>query len=205
MICSLIFSQFYTLQEYGQDEKEGVPPDVRIACQVDETYQHVNGESWFDPSAIDSWLTEQEDGSIVCAAGDASGDPTLFRLDDVNGYYQQSIDSEQPVKLSLSESIYQGLFLQLVDTNMIGMFANANFLGVIILGAGFGIALNKLSKKSKLCDTRWEYSICLNSFKLICDSCFHLSAGWSELGKNLKHSVDGGAYGSIHVLHSVDY
>ena len=78
MICSLIFSQFYTLQEYGQDEKEGVPPDVRIACQVDETYQHVNGESWFDPSAIDSWLTEQEDGSIVCAAGDASAIQRCF-------------------------------------------------------------------------------------------------------------------------------
>jgi len=154
VICSLIFSQFYTLQEYDQAENEGLPPDVRIACKVDETYNAVNGQSWLDSSAnIDSWLTEQEDGSVVCAAGDGTGDATLFRMDDVNGYYQQSIDSEQPIKLSLSESIYQGLFLQLVDTNMIGMFANANFLGIIILGAGFGIALNKLSKKSKLSDT----------------------------------------------------
>ena len=39
--------------------------------------------------------------------------------------------------------------MQLVDDNMVGMFVNNNFLGVIVLGAAFGVALTRLTKKSK--------------------------------------------------------
>ena len=41
-----------------------------------------------------------------------------------------------PAKLTLGESLYQGLFMQLIDVNMFGMFVGGNFLGVIVLGAG---------------------------------------------------------------------
>ena len=36
-----------------------------------------------------------------------------------------------------------------MPSNFVGVFVDANFLGVIVLGAGFGVALNRLSKKSK--------------------------------------------------------
>ena len=39
--------------------------------------------------------------------------------------------------------------MQLVDDNMVGMFVNNNFLGVIVLGAAFGVALTRLTQKSK--------------------------------------------------------
>lgn len=48
-------------------------------------------------------MTEKDDGSVVCEAGDGTGTDTLFRMDDVNGYYQRSADSEPPIKLTLSE------------------------------------------------------------------------------------------------------
>ena len=50
------------------------------------------------------------------------------------------------------QSLYRGLFMQLIDDNMVGMFINNNFLGVIVLGAGFGIALTQLTQKSKYVD-----------------------------------------------------
>ena len=50
------------------------------------------------------------------------------------------------------QSLYRGLFMQLVDDNMVGMFINNNFLGVIVLGGGFGIALTQLTQKSKYVD-----------------------------------------------------
>ena len=51
--------------------------------------------------------------------------------------------------LNPRQSLYQGLFMQLVDDNMVGMFVNNNFLGVIVLGAAFGVALTRLTQKSK--------------------------------------------------------
>jgi Na+/H+-dicarboxylate symporter len=37
--------------------------------------------------------------------------------------------------------------MQLIDDNMAGIFVNSNFLGVIVLGAGFGVALTQLTNK----------------------------------------------------------
>ena len=64
--------------------------------------------------------------------------------------YCQTIVTNKTASNIHTQSIYQGLFLQLIDDNMIGMFYRTNFLGVIILGAGFGVALNTLSTKSEL-------------------------------------------------------
>jgi len=167
VLVSVIFSQFYHIENDGHAEI--VPADVRLGCTVNK-----NDE-------IDSYLTKQADGSIMCMSIEADMNSTLFRLEDENGYFQTAIP--QATKLSLSsevrfvliegyscvhilfiaklftnktasnihtQSIYQGLFLQLIDDNMIGMFYRTNFLGVIILGAGFGVALNTLSTKSEL-------------------------------------------------------
>ena len=47
------------------------------------------------------------------------------------------------------QSLYRGLFMQLIDDNIVGMFINNNFLGVVVLGAAFGVALTQLTQKSK--------------------------------------------------------
>lgn len=53
VICSLIYSPFYTLHEDGQEEEEGVPPNVRLACAYDESYEAVGDHSWFESNTID--------------------------------------------------------------------------------------------------------------------------------------------------------
>jgi hypothetical protein len=53
-------------------------------------------------------------------------------MEDLNGYY--ATVNTGPTQLSLSESLYQGLFMQLVGPNMFGLFVDNNFLGVIVLG-----------------------------------------------------------------------
>jgi len=51
--------------------------------------------------------------------------------------------------------------MQLVDDNMVGMFVNNNFLGVIVLGAAFGVALTRLTQKSKwTCLMLLSHGIC---------------------------------------------
>ena len=73
--------------------------------------------------------------------------------------------------------------MQLVDDNMVGMFINNNFLGVIVLGAGFGVALTQLTQKSKY---EIEGDMCTCFDKDTSTNKHHpfiqFSASWSELG-----------------------
>mmetsp|Transcript_16321 Transcript_16321/g.35516 ORF Transcript_16321/g.35516 Transcript_16321/m.35516 type:complete len:596 (-) Transcript_16321:332-2119(-) len=134
VLSSVIFSRYYVLQ--GVEDVANVAANVRLGCA------NQNG-------AIESYLTEQADGSVMCLDEPMSGldNSTVFLMEDVNNYFAKSPSAGEPAKLTLSESVYQGLFLQLIDDNMVGMFVKNNFLGVIILGAGFGVALNQLAKK----------------------------------------------------------
>lgn len=196
---SVIFSQFYHIENDGHAEI--VPADVRLGCTVNK-----NDE-------IDSYLTKQADGSIMCMSIEADMNSTLFRLEDENGYFQTAIP--QATKLSLSEvrfvliegyscvhilfiaklftnktasnihtqSIYQGLFLQLIDDNMIGMFYRTNFLGVIILGAGFGVALNTLSTKSELQGQCILHCVRPSIYAFLTPPFLSFRATWSKVGQ----------------------
>ncbi|KAL7428806.1 hypothetical protein ACHAXM_003560 [Skeletonema potamos] len=130
-LVSALFANLYVLKDDGVGE--GVDPDVRIGCSLD---------AYEDPQ---SFLTQQADGSVVCAAG-GSGNNTVFFMDDINGYFQKSAAASGPAKLSISQGLYESLFMQLIGTNMLGLFTSGNFLGVIVLGAGFGVALVQLQK-----------------------------------------------------------
>jgi len=91
VLSSIIFSRYYNL-ENGNGEDE-FPADIRIGCTIDEN------------DNIESYLTEQVDGTISCMASD-DGDMrnnTVFRLEDINGYFETNSNSGEPAKLSLSE------------------------------------------------------------------------------------------------------
>jgi len=140
------------LQDNGVGES--LDPNVKIGCNLDE---------FGNPQ---SFLTQQADGSVLCEANGGSGNGTIFSLEDINGYFQESPQAKGPAELSLSEGLYQGkmrfslnwpyydvssscsnilfvprigLFMQLVGGNMFKLFTEENFLGVIVLGAGFGV------------------------------------------------------------------
>jgi hypothetical protein len=67
-------------------------------------------------------------------------------MEDVNGYFATSAATKGVAELSLSESFYQGLFMQLIGPNMFGLFTDSNFLGVIILGVSTLLCLAKYSE-----------------------------------------------------------
>ena len=132
VIMSIIFDKYY---EVEPEIKPTVYPDVHLGCSVNNVTQQIT-----------SYLTEMADGSLSCVAGSAD-ESTTFRVDDVNGYFPDPNKSHF-VKLTLSESLVQGLFKQLVPDNFVGTFASGNFLGTIVLAAGVGIALVNLQKKT---------------------------------------------------------
>ena len=99
VLSSFIFSRYYELKD-GHGEEEIAPPDVRLGCTVDEN------------DVIESYLTEQSDGSVICMSSsddNTNNTDTLFRLEDVNGHFQQSSDSLELAKLTFSEVRYSRL------------------------------------------------------------------------------------------------
>jgi Na+/H+-dicarboxylate symporter len=118
VLSSLAFSGKYTELDTG--EGDAIVPEVRLVCGVDAA---------LNPT---SFLTEMTDGSVMCAAGDATSE-ALFLMEDVNGYYATSASAKGVTEMSLSQSLYQGLFMQLIGPNMVGLFYDNNFLGVIVL------------------------------------------------------------------------
>jgi Na+/H+-dicarboxylate symporter len=135
-ICAVCFAILSSLAYSGKyvvaDDTSGdeVPSEVTLACSVDAA------------GVPTSFLTEMNDGSVMCAAGDPTSE-AMFLMDDVNGYYATSAAAKGVTQMSLSESLYSGLFMQLIGPNMVGLFVDNNFLGVIVLGAAFGIALTR--------------------------------------------------------------
>ena len=98
--------------------------------------------------------------------------------------------------------------MQLVDDNMVGMFVNNNFLGVIVLGAAFGVALTRLTQKSK-----WTCLMLLPShdeirrliLMLFCNLHLSFSAVRYELGPGINHPSTRRASPSVYVVRSLDY
>ena len=145
VVTSLIFSPFFDVVPGAETEGEAAAvasliPEVHMGCGA----LTENGESTH-------YLTLNSGGLLECVSVPMNETANTwlndtFLLYDVNGHFQTSFDGAGPAKLSLGESLYEGLFMQMIDVNMLGMFVKANFLGTIILGAGFGVALTRLSK-----------------------------------------------------------
>ena len=143
VVTSLIFSPFFDVVPSGEadaDAEVATIPGVHKGCGA----LTESGESTH-------YLTLNSGGLLECVSVPMNETASTwlndtFLLYDVNGHFQTSFGLAGPAKLSLGESIYQGLFMQMIDVNMLGMFVKANFLGTIILGAGFGVALTRLAK-----------------------------------------------------------
>lgn len=146
VVTSLIFSPFFEV--VPSEASEVIPlPEVHMGCGA----LTENDESTH-------YLTLNSGGLLECVSVPMNETASTwlndtFLLYNVNGHFQTSFSGAGPAKLSLGESLYQGLFMQMIDVNMFGMFVKANFLGTIILGAGFGVALTRLSKnKPDMCE-----------------------------------------------------
>lgn len=109
--------------------KEGVydtqsPPYIKLECE----------EAGY-------FITEVAGGSIQCVAeANATNLNNLFIIDDVSGTFQR-ISSGPSDDISLSDTIYDGVFTKLITANIFVSFVESNFAAVIIFAIFCGIAL----------------------------------------------------------------
>jgi Na+/H+-dicarboxylate symporter len=87
-----------------------------------------------------SLLTELADGSVQCLSDATSEDATQFIINDISGSLVTSNGGLQD-DISLSDTIYEGVFMKLITNNIIFSFGEGNFAAVVFFGIVFGIAL----------------------------------------------------------------
>jgi len=92
----------------------------------------------------DTFLTEMEDGNVSCNA--TMDESSEFLIEDLTGTFVRTsggISSE----ISLSDTVYDGVFTKLVTDNITFAFSEANFAAVVFFAIVFGVALGTVHLK----------------------------------------------------------
>lgn len=95
----------------------------------------------FQCSAEDTFITEMDDGSLMCSM-DAEEEDSMFVIDDVSGYFVQT--SGAFAQLSMSDTLYDGVFMKLITDNITSAFKDGNFASVVIFAIVAGCALGRV-------------------------------------------------------------
>jgi Na+/H+-dicarboxylate symporter len=112
----------------------------------------------FECSEEGSYLGETPEGNVVCSTNFTMDDPSVnFIIYDISKTF---VTASGPTSdLSLSDSIYQGIFQKTVPDNIIKAFAENNFAAVIFFGILFGVALYRV-----FCDAKETQSLLMGVF-----------------------------------------
>jgi len=87
------------------------------------------------------FITEQSDGSLMCMEG--SGDNIDFLVDDISATFVTKSSGARD-DISLSDTIYDGIFTKLITSNIFTSFNSANFAAVVVFAIAFGSALGQV-------------------------------------------------------------
>lgn len=123
LISILMFQSLFTQGEFGSESTAY----VSLGCTEEG-----------------SLLTESMDGSVMCMADANTTSPfTQFEILDLTGSFARA-DGAGFADLSMSDTIYSGVFLKLITDNVFVAFYDGNFASVIIFAIVFGIALGRV-------------------------------------------------------------
>lgn len=95
-----------------------------------------------------SFLTEAADGSVSCVANPDSEADSEFVIKDISSTFMKK-SSGPASSISLSDTVYDGVFRKLVTANITESFASANFAAVVFFAIFFGVALSRLLEKQQ--------------------------------------------------------
>lgn len=126
-IFSAVYMRWYQM---GQTQEES-PSYVTFGCDDN------------------SYLTEYPNGTVGCSSDYGSENDILFTFNDVNGTLGLTT-SGSVAELSLSDTIYEGIFETLIPENIFEEFYNANFAAVIVFAIAMGIAASKVIMRQNI-------------------------------------------------------
>jgi Na+/H+-dicarboxylate symporter len=92
------------------------------------------------------FLSEGANGSVSCTADFDSAEDKEFYITDISGTFVKKTGGAKD-DISLSDTIYEGVFTKLVTDNILASFVGANFAAVVFYAIVFGVALSKVIDK----------------------------------------------------------
>ena len=81
-----------------------------------------------------SYLTHDADGSVVCSANLTEDMSSYFIITDVDNTFSKT-SSGPKNDLSLSDTVYDGVFKKLITSNIFESFVAANFAAVVLFAS----------------------------------------------------------------------
>jgi Na+/H+-dicarboxylate symporter len=100
-------------------------PQVSLGCNAEGTF-----------------LTQMSDGSLMCSDSGSDEDISFFFNDLTNSLVKTT--GGNLADISLSDTIYDGVFTKLITSNIFDAFVDANFASVVIFAIVFGCALGRV-------------------------------------------------------------
>jgi Na+/H+-dicarboxylate symporter len=89
-------------------------------------------------------MEDPTDGSIVCTPnGNETSPYAQFEIMDLTGTFART-DGTGFEDISMSDTIYSGVFMKLITDNVFLSFMEGNFAAVVIFAIVFGIALGRI-------------------------------------------------------------
>mmetsp|Transcript_28661 Transcript_28661/g.51888 ORF Transcript_28661/g.51888 Transcript_28661/m.51888 type:complete len:243 (+) Transcript_28661:512-1240(+) len=152
IICIAMFQSKFTSETFEEDP----PTVVTLGCNSDG-----------------SFVTEGADGTLSCSSSSPSEEDILFLFDDVTGALVKA-SSGTASDISMSETIYTGIFTKLVTDNIFVTFYDGNFAAVCFFAIFFGFALGKVMQEYHIDETA---SMVMRLFREL-DKCFILLINW---------------------------
>lgn len=120
IVATLIMKGQYEQKNFDEDG----PSYVSFACNADGAF-----------------LAEAEDGSLSCTSSYGDSADIQFIMNDISGAFVKKGGGARD-DISLSDTVYDGVFRKLVADNIVDAFASANFAGIIVFAIVFGVGLS---------------------------------------------------------------
>jgi Na+/H+-dicarboxylate symporter len=67
-----------------------------------------------------------------------------FVIEDISGSFLRASGGSARDDITMSDTIYQGVFLKLITSNIFSAFVDGNFAAVIFFAIVFGVALGRV-------------------------------------------------------------
>jgi solute carrier family 1 (neutral amino acid transporter) protein 5 len=127
VITILIFKGLFKVG----DNTDGGPAMVSLGC-----------------NAEGSFLAEMMNGTLMCTSEYMAEEDIEFTIVDITKTFMTASGGAAN-DISLSDTVYDGVFTKLVTSNITAAFVDANFAAVVLFAVVFGVALSRVLDKNK--------------------------------------------------------
>ena len=122
-INACIFSALFMPLFKDGTVEENEPSYVSFGC--------VNSGLMNDTASSSSFLMQNSDGTVGCSSNITNERDILFTFQDVNNTFVTKSGGSSLQEISLSDSLYTGIFQSMIPENIFQEFYNANFGALI--------------------------------------------------------------------------